>query len=950
MTNGISFRQILSVKMIPVVCFLLFFSIINPSASKANKDIASDEPLEPVIIQLKWFSQFQFAGYYAALHKGFFQEEGLDVTIRAGGPQTDVAEEVSSGRANFGILASELIQKKAQGEPLVLLAVIMQHSIRAIIVRADSAIDSPADLINQHIMLNKHEDTEFMAMFIAEGIPIKKLNIIQKDRTANNKFISGEIDALNGSIGNQPFLFQSKGIPVKTIRPISYGIDFYGDSLFTSKSELKNHPKRVEGFRKATLRGWEYAMAHPNEIIDLIIDKYHSPKSRDHLQFEAEKMRKLILPGLVDIGHINPKRIERIARIYAEHNLVPKNFSLEGFVYNPVPGPNKKLIGQLITGFIIFAGIVLLGMTLLIIFNKRLKKLVDLQTHELAQANESLIKEVEIRTEAEKSLRSIVESTVGVTGQDLYDKIVRNLTKLFNCDIAIVGEITESSEVKALSMEIDGEIVRDYSHELIGAPCENAVENGFCVYPEHVSELFPDDHELKNMQVVGYVGTPLIDNNAETIGVLCAMSRSKLDLPKESEGLIKIMAARASAEIQRRRWNEIQAATEMKLRQAQKMEAIGTLAGGIAHDFNNILGAIIGYADMAREDTPANSTVANDLDKVLEAGNRAKDLVKQILAFSRQDDAERLPLQPAIIIKEAIKMLRSSMPTTIHIFANIDSMSGMIFADPTQFHQIVMNLCTNAFHAMEKTGGELYVTLRNVKEYSENLPDELALVHGKFVELIVRDTGSGINPSNIDKIFQPYFTTKETGKGTGMGLAITHGIIKKWGGAISVNSKLGTGTTFRVMLPMVENDIIEKEKSTEPVHGGQERILLVDDEEILAKIGQDMLERLGYHVTVRTNSLAALESFQNQPDQYDLVITDQTMPGMTGADLARRMIQIRPNIPIILCTGYSSIMSEEKAKAIGIKEFAFKPLTKTDIAKLTRKVLDTDSSTTTPNI
>ncbi|MCP4337705.1 MAG: response regulator [Desulfobulbaceae bacterium] len=379
---------------------------------------------------------------------------------------------------------------------------------------------------------------------------------------------------------------------------------------------------------------------------------------------------------------------------------------------------------------------------------------------------------------------------------------------------------------------------------------------------------------------------------------------------------------------------------EVRLQQSQKMEAIGTLAGGIAHDFNNILSAILGYAEMAKDDSQPESTVAKDLDKVLEAGNRAKDLVQQILSFSRQGEVESIPLQPVSIVKEAIKMLRPSLPTTIEINQNIASTTSPIFADPTQIHQILMNLCTNAFHVMEETGGKLEISLKEVILSSEDLFQEPNIEPGTFIQLSVCDSGPGLTPDIKARIFDPYFTTKETGKGTGMGLAIVHGIVNSYGGFISLYSELGEGTAFHVFLPVIEKEVLAEIEVVEQIPVGEDRILFIDDEEILAEMGKDMLERLGYHVTVRNNSIEALETFQNQPDQFDLIITDQTMPGMTGADIARRMIQIRPDIPIILCTGYSTIMSEEKAKSMGIKEFALKPLSKKDIAVLIRKVLD----------
>ena len=381
---------------------------------------------------------------------------------------------------------------------------------------------------------------------------------------------------------------------------------------------------------------------------------------------------------------------------------------------------------------------------------------------------------------------------------------------------------------------------------------------------------------------------------------------------------------------------------QKQLSQAQKMEAIGVLAGGIAHDFNNILGAILGYAEMVQEDCPIGSRMRNDIDRVVEASHRAKELVKQILAFSRQTETEEKPLQPALIIKEAIKMLRPSLPTTIDIQLKIDTDVGLILADPTQIHQILTNLCTNAFHAMEETGGILTISLKNKELVPADLIHEPHVQPGLFVEISVNDTGPGISPEIINKIFDPFFTTKEVGKGTGMGLAIIHGIAKKSGGFVSCTSTPNEGTIFHVYLPIHEATTLPEGVITpvELIGSSIENILFIDDEEMLAEMGKTMLERLGYKVTVETNSIEALKIIQDQPDRFDLIITDQTMPGMTGSDLARRILQIRPGLPIILCTGFSNLISEEKARIYGIKGFAMKPLAKNDLAALIRKVLD----------
>jgi two-component system, chemotaxis family, CheB/CheR fusion protein len=394
---------------------------------------------------------------------------------------------------------------------------------------------------------------------------------------------------------------------------------------------------------------------------------------------------------------------------------------------------------------------------------------------------------------------------------------------------------------------------------------------------------------------------------------------------------------------ERKRTGKEKKTMEAQLIQAQKMEAIGTLAAGIAHDFNNILGAILGYTEMAREASPAGSAIAQDLDKVLEAGGRATNLVKQILAFSRQVIPERIALEPAHLIREALKLLRPALPSTITIKQQLDTATGAILADPTQMHQIVINLCTNAFHAMEQTGGVLEITLTDCEICPSEHLKHPGLQPGKFVLLSISDTGPGVPQAIRDKIFEPYFTTKEAGKGTGMGLSIVHGIISAMGGVIIYEGEPGEGATFHAYFPAMEREVAALTMPVETVCAGHERVLYIDDEEMLAEMGEIMLERLGYKVTVRTSSLEALTTFQNQPDQFDVVITDQTMPGLTGVELSRRMLRIRPEIPIILCTGYSNLVNEEQAKALGIKGFIMKPMTKREIAQLLREVLDTGS-------
>jgi PAS domain S-box-containing protein len=388
---------------------------------------------------------------------------------------------------------------------------------------------------------------------------------------------------------------------------------------------------------------------------------------------------------------------------------------------------------------------------------------------------------------------------------------------------------------------------------------------------------------------------------------------------------------------ERRRAEKEWVKLEAQLRQAQKMEAIGTLAGGIAHDFNNILSIILGYTEMTLLSLEEASPLRNDLEQVMRAGHRAEDLVQQILAFSRKGEQELRPLRISLIIKEALKMLRASIPTTIDIRTNIQGL-GTVLADATQIHQVLMNLCTNAAYAMRDEGGILEVSLADL-ELQQSLPHP-DLLPGGYIKLSISDNGQGMAPEVMARIFDPFFTTKALGVGTGLGLSVVHGIVKNLHGAVTVYSEPGKGSTFNVYLPRIEDQGPLETKEIAPLPTGKECILFVDDEEALVELGHRMLEVLGYEVVARNSSLEALKTFQAQPEKFDLIITDQTMPQMTGIELAKKISSIRSDLPIMLCTGFSEIITAERAKDLGIKDFIMKPMVIADLARRVRHVLD----------
>ena len=378
---------------------------------------------------------------------------------------------------------------------------------------------------------------------------------------------------------------------------------------------------------------------------------------------------------------------------------------------------------------------------------------------------------------------------------------------------------------------------------------------------------------------------------------------------------------------------------QRQLIQAQKMESFGQLAGGIAHDFNNILASIIGFTELALDDVETESSIYESLQEVYSAGKRAKDLVSQILAFARQSDEKMQLVKIADTVTEVLKLIRSTTPANIAIQQEIDTASH-IMGNAIQIHQIIMNLCTNAVHAMQNSGGVLKIGLSDIMVDESPEFADLKLKQGRYIKMTVSDTGTGIPNEIIGSIFEPYFTTKLSGEGTGMGLAVVYGIVESYSGKVTVRSEMNSGTVFSIYLPVSNASYFQQTYKSEPLPRGNEKILFVDDDAGIVKMGVQILHRLGYRVTPSNSSVEALEIFRSNPGHFDLVITDMTMPIITGDQLAEKLIKIKPDIPLILFTGYSKKISAETASRFGVKAFAYKPIVKEKLAKMVRDVLD----------
>lgn len=459
------------------------------------------------------------------------------------------------------------------------------------------------------------------------------------------------------------------------------------------------------------------------------------------------------------------------------------------------------------------------------------------------------------------------------------------------------------------------------------------VTNDYQAFQSALKRGYPEGH----VPLIRHMNVPVFEG--DRIVAVAGVGNKVQDYDEADVRQLRLLMHGMWRLVQRTRGDEEKDELEQRLRQAYKMESIGTLAGGIAHDFNNILAAIFGYTELSLADSEPGTLVHSSLRSIMEAAKRARDLVGHILTFSRQSKHELMPVDVSPIVREVAKFIRASLPTSIEIRQKIKG-APMIMADPTQIHQVVMNLCTNAGQAMSGKDGVLAIELETVELDDEFINRHPGLKPGAHVKLTINDTGRGISPELLERIFDPFFTTKERGEGTGMGLSVVHGIVKSHGGIINVFSRLGEGTAFNVFFPAIERRSALEARPEKALVGGAEHILFVDDEEPLVHLGVTMLGSLGYEVTGVTSSSEALARFRAEPDLYDLVITDLTMPKLSGDRLAKELLSIRPDIPIILSTGFSATIDESSAIAMGIRAFVNKPILIRQISETIRTILD----------
>ena len=972
---------------------------------------------EHVILQLKWTHQFQFAGYYAAVEQGYYQAAGLDVQINSGRADMDFVQEVVSGNAQYGIEMPELLIARNQGKPVIVLAAVFQHSPQILLTRADANIKSPHDLVGKRVMWRFESAADIRAMLANEEVALNQIEFLKLSWDSQD-LAKNRVDAIHAYITTQPYELEQTGIQTFALSPINYGVDFYGDCLFTSEAELRYHADRVKAFRKASLEGWNYAMEHPTEIIQLILEKYDPKISEAFMEYEYQQMKRLIYPDLVEIGYMNQGRWKSIGDTFVRLGMLEPHYSLNGFLYDPTPDHPRLWP---VVWFLIF-GIAGISLTtvVLIIFNRKLNHKVLERTRHLSQeiAERRAIAESLKQSESLKGA-VINNSPVGISIRDtkgtllmanpawqkiwqvsdaeLEQRLIPRTSFAFNDRDSYLGQHLEGVQKV---YESGGTYYVPELKPLIPAPGkaewisqffyaimdQNNQVDKIVILTEDITQRKRDEQALllakerveesearfKTLHNASFGGIAIHDKGLildcnqglteitgytldELIGMdgfqLIAPSHRELvmsnilaafEKPYEVTGLRKngeeyplrleareipyqgkpLRVAEFRDITEQKAAEAVRENLELQLRQAHKLEAVGTMVSGISHELNNILQSTFLYGGMIEKLLPENPELRAHFQHLLMDAERARDIVRQILTFSRKTKVEMKPQQLHNLIQESLSLARASLPATMELKQEIDREGGLVLCDRTQIHQIVINLCNNAQHAMEQTGGTLTVSLRPMQAALKKDGPEV-----EVLALTVRDTGTGMDAETLDRIFDPFFTTKAIGEGTGLGLSVIHGIVVEMGGQISITSAPNLGASCQILFPVLSAAVPESAaEAGQELLTGNRSILLVDDDESIRTVTQVMFARRGgWSIDCAGDGMEGLELFKLNPAKYDLIVTDLSMPKMSGTELAREIRKFDGTIPIILSTGHVSDEDQQNFDAAGITRIIRKP-------------------------
>ncbi len=858
---------------------------------------------DTVVLQLKWYHQFQFAGYYAASQQGFYQDAGLAVEIREGDPRTDAVDEVLSGRADYGVANSDVLLRRLRGDPVVALAAIFQHSPLVLIAVESTGIAHPQDMIGRRIGISRStRDAELLAMLQNEGVPLEEIHPPDGGRFSLSMYYDGSADAASAYLTNEPFYLEEKQIPYRVIQPLTYGIDFYGDCLFTSEKELAAHPERVGRFHEASLKGWEYAMAHPEEMVDLIIDRYGSRKPRAHLLYEAEKMKGLILPRLVELGHMNPGRWRHIADTFVDLKMASPGYDLDGFIYDPDPRPDLSRIRRLIALLLVILLVAGCGVAVLYRFNRRLRN------------------EVSEREKAEKTLRfqaelmdQIQDAIVAtdITGRIVYvnEAVIRSTEKS--------RETLIGSTVNAFDLAGEPDMAQKLIHRTLtnGSWCGRVVnrlaDGARCIFESRAWVVRDPD-----------------GNPSGIVGI-------STDITEREQMAEDLRAAKDAAD----------AANQAKSRFLATM----------SHEIRTPMNAILGFSDILKGRT-RDAKTRTYLNHIHSSGKALLALIDEILDFSKIE-AGKMELSPEPVIIRHLLMeiremfIRKTRERGVDLQVIIpDTFPEVLVLDEVRLRQILINLLANAVKFTHRGSIRLCVhEHRRAGDPPSRPSDHLDIAFE------VEDTGMGIPATEQQRIFDPFRqqTAHPPGQegGTGLGLSITRSLVTLMNGDISLESGVGVGSTFRIELRGVP---FFHRAAQGPVRAPEEAdldfapatLLLVDDAPSNRSLIHGYLEDRNLRIIDAQSGEEALRLLRIGPGQSagppavsrpDAILMDICMPGMDGYEATRR-IKDHPlygEVPVIALTASATKEEEERALSI-FDAFIRKPVSRGQILAVLR--------------
>jgi len=865
-----------------IVCLLAMICIcFGCGLARAADATAGQSAGEDIRIQLKWKHQFQFAGYYAALEKGYYADAGLHVSLIEGGAGHAPVQEMLAGDVQYAVADAGIVLSRAQGDPVVVVAAIFQHSPQVLLTLAN--ITSLQDLRHKRVMMQAGNLTiEVQAMLHQVGL--SPADYIRVPIGSLDALIDGRTAAWPGYSNNEGFLLAERGIAFKMFRPMDYGIDFYGDTLVTTTAEVEHHPDRVQAMRRATIKGWEYALTHQQEIIALIKSKYDSQhKSIAHLNYEASGIAALMISSVVPVGFSNKKRWQHIASVFNQMGQPVAHVDWDSFLYQAKPQIAKVLWAERYWLLLGFLGVLII---FLYLYTLQLRRGIRKRTVELEKTS--------------SEYRDILDHM-----QDAYyrtDMTGKMLWVSLACERQLGYQRQEllGHNLAEIYWEADGrdqflKALQDNEGVLQHFVVSLRHKDGSKVWAEVNSQFYHNEHGLAGI-----------------------------------EGNVRNISERKQAERKRQDLSD-------QLQQAQKMESIGVLAGGIAHDFNNLLVGVMGNAELAMLDVQEHSEMHQYLQRIFKSATRGADLVRQMLAYSGQGHIVMGTQNLNTLIRDVSELLSTVIGKQIRLNEILMPNLPDVYGDKNQLTQLIMNLMTNASEAMLGKPGNIQICT-GVRYLSTAHFSSMYVARdiepGEFVFLEITDSGCGMDDATQAKIFDPFFTTKETG--SGLGLAALLGIVHSHGGTLALRSQVGEGSCFTVFLP--RNSSMDTELEVESVevseavalHGA---VLLVDDETSVRHVARRMLEREGIDVMTAAHGGEAVDIYRQHAGEIALILMDLTMPEMDGEQAFHAIRAIQPDAKIVLSSGFSELGAAERLRGCGLAGFIRKPYTREVLLK-----------------